>query len=134
MPSKHKCIPILLYIIVWILCVCFFWLFVHGDAFGYGVLVFFLLLPLAALVSSLLMGLYKGWKKRTWLFPLVPSAGHVLADYVTFKLANTLATYNLNTPDWSLVLPGLVYGLIGMIIGRIISRRLHNRISANHTT
>ena len=124
---KHKQFPLALYCIVWLLCIGYFWAFVYGDALGYAVLVFFLILPLAALIASLLMGLYKGWGKRTWFFPLVLSAGHLLADYFTFKLASTISHHKFNPPDWSLLLPGLVCGLAGMILSCIISDHLRKK-------
>jgi len=124
---QHKQFPPMLYFIVWFLCVGYFWYFVHGDALGYGALVFFLILPLTALISSLLMGLRKGWGNRTWFFPLVPAAGHLLADYFTFKLANNISQHKINTPDWTLLLPGLVCGLIGVILGGPVSYCLRKR-------
>lgn len=120
---KHKQFPLTLSFIVWFLCVGYFWIFVHGDTFGYGILVFFLILPLTALITSLMMGLHRHWDSRTWCFLLIPAAGHLLTDYFTFKLANNLATHKLNAPDWSLLLPGLVCGLIGMAIGQHAAHR-----------
>jgi len=123
---KRKHFPLIVYSAIWILSVAFFWIFVHGDALAYGLGVFFLILPLAALVSSLLMGLRKAWGKRTWLFPLVPAAGHLLADYFTFKLANNLSQHKINTPDWTLLLPGLICGVAGTILGLILSNHTQN--------
>ena len=124
---KRKHFPLIVYSVIWILSVALFWIFVHGDALAYSLGVFFMILPLAALVSSLLMGLRKGWGKRTWCFPLVPAAGHLLADYFTFKLANNLSQHKINTPDWPLLLPGLVCGLIGVILGGLVSYCLRKR-------
>jgi len=123
---KRKHFPLIVYSVIWILSVALFWIFVRGDALAYSLGVFLLILPLAALVSSLLMGLRKGLGKRTWFFPLVPAAGHLLADYFTFKLANNLSQHKINTPDWTLLLPGLICGVVGVILGLIISNHTQN--------
>ena len=87
-----------------------------------GLLVFVLFLPLAAIVSSLLMGLHRSWNRSTWLFPLIPAAGHMLADYLTFKLANSISHHKCNLPDWNLLIPGLVCAVIGLLIGIAVAR------------
>ena len=122
MLTKHRYFPLALYAVVWCICVGSGWIFVHGDAMGYGLLVFFLFLPLAAIVSSLLMGLHRSWNRSTWLFPLIPAAGHMLADYLTFKLANSISHHKCNLPDWNLLIPGLVCAVIGLLIGIAVAR------------
>ena len=45
---------------------------------------------------------------------------YMLASYATFSLANTVAFGNLNVPNITELLPGILSSAVGMIIGTII--------------
>ena len=40
---------------------------------------------------------------------------------------NSISHHKINAPDWTLLLPGLVCGLIGVILGHIISNHSQKR-------
>ena len=86
------------YLVVWTACVVWFFFLDGSDAMGYSLAVFFLILPLSALVSGYFCG--KTVDRRKWL--LVPALGlmHSLAHYVTFSLANMMAFHKINAPPF----------------------------------
>ena len=58
------------------------------DAMGYALLFHWLLLPIAAFVISLRIGELVRRDGRMWLLPLALGLLYMLADFLTFRLAN----------------------------------------------
>ena len=49
----------------------------------------------------------------------------MLADYGTFRTANNLAHAKINSPDFSLLLPGLLCSLVGLLLGHLTQTIKH---------
>ena len=60
---------------------------------------------------------------RVWLLPLVLGLLYMLADFVTFRLANMLAFDKINQPHWELFFIGAAISALGLAIGRLLGRR-----------
>ena len=58
------------------------------DAMGYALLFHWLLLSIAAFVISLRIGELVRRDGRMWLLPLALGLLYMLADFLTFRLAN----------------------------------------------
>lgn len=114
------------YLVVWTACVVWFFFLDGSDAMGYSLAVFFLILPLSALVSGYFCG--KTVDRRKWL--LVPALGlmHSLAHYVTFSLANMMAFHKINAPTLSGTWMSMLPACIGLLAGTAAAH-LHRRKS-----
>ncbi len=125
-----KLIQVIAYLVIWAMCLIWFWLGQGSDdAMGYSLLVFFLILPVSTFVISLMIGKDTGWGKSKWLMLLFFGAMYSLADYGTFSLANTLTFGNVHYPELETAIPGLVISAIGMGIGSIVQMMKRKKIT-----
>ena len=83
-------------------------------------LVVFLLM---AFVISLRIGELVRRDGRMWLLPLALGLLYMLADFLTFRLANMLAFDKINLPQWDLFFIGAAISALGLLIGRLLGRR-----------
>ena len=90
---------------------------------GYALLFHWLLLPIAAFVISLRIGELVRRDGRMWLLPLALGLLYMLADFLTFRLANMLAFDKINLPQWDLFFIGAAISALGLLIGRLLGRR-----------
>lgn len=122
--SKKRLLKLLevgIYLAVWSLALLMFWLGTQpDDAMGYSLLVFYLVLPIVTLNVSLFIGLDSGWGKGKWLMSLFFGVMYMLAGYGTFSLANMKSFHKFNSPEFGMIIPGLIISLIGMGIGSAI--------------
>ena len=96
------------YLGLWVFALVVFLLMDPTDAMGYALLFHWLLLPIAAFVISLRIGELVRRDGRMWLLPLALGLLYMLADFLTFRLANMLAFDKINLPQWrSFPLPRL---------------------------
>lgn len=49
---------------------------------------------------------------------------YMLAEYGTFAMANNIAFDKLNTPEWGLVVAGVIISAIGMLMGSLLKRNV----------
>ena len=101
------------YLGLWVFALVVFLLMDPTDAMGYALLFHWLLLPIAAFVISLRIG----------LLPLALGLLYMLADFLTFRLANMLAFDKINLPQWDLFFIGAAISALGLLIGRLLGRR-----------
>ena len=94
----------------------------HGRH-GVRLLFHWLLLPIAAFVISLRIGELVRRDGRMWLLPLALGLLYMLADFLTFRLANMLAFDKINLPQWDLFFIGAAISALGLLIGRLLGRR-----------
>lgn len=106
------------YFVIWLAAVLYFWTFMDpGDGIGYSLLVFYLALPLATLILSIMIGKRDIWGGYKWLSALYFGVMYLLADYMTFRLANMLANQRFRMPTFELFFVGAIISLIGLAIG-----------------
>lgn len=121
--NLSRMIMVLFYLGTWILCVLTFWLLTGpADGFGYGLLAFYVVLPIATFLSSFFIGKNNFWGKWKWICPLVFGIMNMLAGYVTFKLANMVTVHVFRMPDFGDILPEAVVSLLGIGIGIAVKR------------
>lgn len=94
------------YLGLWVFALVVFLLMDPTDAMGYALLFHWLLLPIAAFVISLRIGELVRRDGRMWLLPLALGLLYMLADFLTFRLANMLAFDKINLPQWDLFFIG----------------------------
>ena len=115
--------PVLAYLVVWALLLALFWFgSAPDDAMGYALIAFYVVLPVATLVTSALVGVDPTWGRLRWL--VIPAFGvmFMLATYCTFDLANALAFDKVNLPNPGELIPGLVMAAIGYGLGVLWSK------------
>ena len=110
----------LAYGVVCFTCYAAFWFGLGQAALFYSLLVQFFLLPLAAFVLALLMGLSESWQGRQWFFLVAFGMGFLLGQYLTFTLANMISVPQFRWPEWENFLLGAAFALPGMALGSVV--------------
>lgn len=122
-----------LYLAVWALLMVLFWCILDpGDAFGYGLLTFYLVLPGVTLVLSFLVGMDRRWGPGKWAMLLFFAVMYLAADYGTFPLANVLASrqpHLFPAPHWEALLRGALFAAVGLVLGTLV-RHLRQKRAA----
>ena len=130
-PSKLALIAS--YLVIWIAAIVVFWAFAityAESAMGYSLTFFWIILPATTLVVSFLIGRNDYWGRGKWVFSIGFGVMYMLAEYVTFSMANNLAFGKVNMPEASMVPAGAAISLVGMALGYlvfIIRRRSQRR-------
>ncbi len=129
-PSRnrlHDFLPPLLFLGVWAVAIAVFWCFGSSrDAMGYAILFFYLVLPVAILLTSFFIGLSPTFGHARYLMPLCYGVLYLLLEYATFNLANIVANGKIsswNTPAWTLLLAGIILSAVGIGLGMLVRLR-----------
>lgn len=121
-----KLIQIMTYLVIWAAAVIVFWLGGGSNAMGYSIMSLYIVLPISTLIISIFIGKDKGGSNNKWILIIFFGMMYMFASYATFSLANMISFNKFNTPDISMLLPGMVVSTIGMGIGSII-KYIHAR-------
>ena len=123
---RSRIIIVSVYMVVWIVLIALFWisqLASPDGAMAFSILAFYVALPVATLVTSFLIGKDRLWGPSKWLMLIFYGVMYMLAEYVTFSLANMIlneyASFNL--PEFGMIIAGAVMAAIGMAIGVLVS-------------
>lgn len=122
--QKKLSLTILLatYLGIWAFALIVFWFFISGsDAMGYSLVFLWIILPVATLVISLLIGKNNDLGRGKWLTPVAFGAMHMLAEYATFSVRNMIqiSFTRINVPHFELILIGAFFSVIGLGIGSL---------------
>ena len=120
-PSKLALIAS--YLVIWIAAIVVFWTFAityAESAMGYSLTFFWIILPATTLVVSFLIGRNDYWGRGKWVFSIGFGVMYMLAEYVTFSMANNLAFGKVNMPEASMVPAGAAISLVGMALGYLV--------------
>jgi transcriptional regulator with XRE-family HTH domain len=128
-----KLIQIISYLLIWAMVIIWYWMGgADEDAMGYSLVVFYMLLPISTFVISVFIGKDSGWANYKWMMLLFFGFMYMLAAFATFALGNTVATGNVNYPEITDTLPGILCSTFGMLIGTIVGavkKRKANRLN-----
>ena len=130
--QKKLSLTILLatYLGIWAFALIVFWFFISGsDAMGYSFVFLWIILPVATLVISFLIGKNNHLGKGKWLTPIAFGVMHMLAEYATFSVRNMIAIEfaRINVPHFELILIGSFFSVIGLGIGSFTYHIKSNR-------
>lgn len=116
----RKLLPVLVYTVIWALCVLIFWLDSGRDAGVYSVFIFWGILPVSTLIISAISG-KEDFKPLTKL-GIVGFMGvmFMLCDYLTFSLLNMVSFDKFNPPAFDGLIMGLIFSAVGMAIGSLV--------------
>ncbi|MCD8108364.1 MAG: hypothetical protein LUE20_10465 [Oscillospiraceae bacterium] len=85
-----------------------------------NLLIFYFVLPITTFVLSILIAVNDYWGRCKWLSAVIFGIMYTLAEYATFKLANTFAFGSFNLPNLTLWLIGAIISLAGLGIGTLV--------------
>ena len=123
MKFLRKQIGVIIYFLIWVLLVAMFWINMgdSSNAMGFGLLAFWIVMPLSSFVIAFLYGKKEGGKR----WGIIPIFGimTILCQSLTFDLANTLSSGKLHIPEWKLVFLGGIPAFLGMGLGSMIKKR-----------
>ena len=112
------------YLAIWLAAVIVFWgLTSVTDAMGYSIVFLWGVLPVITFIISLLIGKNDYWGKWKWAFAPILGIMYMLAEYVTFSMANMLAFHKVNVPAFGMILVGAIISVVGLVIGVGIARK-----------
>lgn len=121
--NLSQTILIATYLGVWAFVLVVFWFFTEPtDALGYSLVFLWIILPVATLVISLLIGINNHFGKQKWFLPIAFGFMHMLAGYATFSVKNMISINftRINTPDFDIMLLGALFSIIGLGIGSLV--------------
>jgi len=113
-----------IYAAVWLFTMVVFWCFAGAaDAMAFSLIFLWFLLPATAFGVSVAAGVLDPWPGREGFVPLILGIFQMLAGYLTFMLANTLAFGRVNLPDLSSFFFGFLLSAIGLGVGSLIRKK-----------
>lgn len=120
------------YLLIWSCALVTFWFFTKdSDAMGYGLMCFWIILPVTNFVTSFMIGVNNYYKYYKWLYAVAMGVTYMLAEYATFSTANMVAFSKFNLPEWGMIIGGAVISALGLGIGYAIhlikEKRQHKR-------
>ena len=117
----QRIMPLAGYTAIWMISVLLFWIIpISDDPIAYSFLAFYLLLPVSTIVASFIIGLDKRWGWLKWVVPVFFGVMFMLAEYLTFSLANMLTNETINAPEFTMVLTGMVISFVAMGLGAFV--------------
>lgn len=111
------------YLGIWAFALIEFWVFMSPtDALGYALVFFWMILPVATIVISFLIGKNNYFGELKWLLTIAFGFMHMLAGYATFSLKNMIARDFdvIHLPDFQMMLVGAFFSALGMGISVLI--------------
>lgn len=112
------------YLGIWAVALIVFWFFVDPTgAFGYGIVFFAIVLPVATFVTSLLLGANDLLGKGKWLMPVAFGTMHMLAQYATYSVASMIANQKFKMPNMSdveRIIHGMLISFVGLGLGVLV--------------
>lgn len=93
----------------------------------YYIAFLFLLLPITSFVISFLIGWRNAYGRFKWLAPIIFGVMLMFCEYVTFRIANTIASGNINGLNFSLSLYGIAVSAVGLALGNGIKLIVKNQ-------
>ncbi len=119
-----KTIIISAYLVIWAVAVLIFWLFISGsDAMGYSLVFLWGIIPISTFVMALLIGKNDHWGRNKWFSLPIFGVMYMLAEYLTFSMANNITANHVNVPQFSLLLAGAVISAAGVALGSFLRKR-----------
>ncbi len=128
--SYYLALLILLYFWIFDASLFVFWCFVGPtDGLGFAWIFQIVVLPVATLAASLLIGKRNYWGNWKWLSIPVFGLTNMMLDFFTFQLKNMIASGRTNMPMYEWFLVGAAVSAVGLLIGVWIHRRAQKTVS-----
>lgn len=121
--SLSQIVLISTYLGIWAFALTVFWFFISpSDAMGYSIVFLWIILPIATVVISLLIGKNNHFGKCKWLLSVLSGVTYMLTEYATFSMKNMIAIdfARINAPRFEMLLTGALFASVGLGIGSLI--------------
>lgn len=111
------------YGIVWLCCVLFFWMFGSGGGFAmfYAIFVYGLFYHSVSALVAFLLGLFDCWPVKRYLLVFLFGVGQMLLPWLTYSLANTIASGNINPLPWTDFVTGICISAVCITLGSLVN-------------
>lgn len=96
---------------------------------GYSFIFLWIILPVATLAVSFLIGKNNYWGKHKWIGCLCFGIMYMLGEYATFSMANNISFGKVNAPEFPMIAVGAVISLAGMGVGHAMHVKREGRKS-----
>ena len=113
-----RLLPLIIYLAILIVLEIVFWTNLNECGLGFGIISYFMVIPLVIFVISIIYSKMIQSKKK-YLLSVIFGCFVMVFEYTTYSLANILAFNKINMPEITTVLIYGVISLIGMLIGNI---------------
>ncbi|HIX16783.1 MAG TPA: hypothetical protein H9860_00505 [Candidatus Gemmiger faecavium] len=122
--SRSRWLWLKIYLPVWIFCAAWYWLGMGGGGWimAYGILTHLVLLPLATLAASAVIGWRRAFGRRRWGTPVLLSALYGMHLLVTISLSNALGITNIAPLGFFVLLRMGMISLLGLLTGMGLHR------------
>ena len=127
-PPIKLVLPVI-YLCTWAASVALIWTAGTVDLMGATILSLYVLMPVVTAGTSVMAGLRNVYGRFAWIGILACGVLYMLIPYVTFSLANTLATGSLHAPDPMMLLVGSGLSLVSYLVGLAIRHARSARAS-----
>lgn len=127
-PPIKLVLPVI-YLCAWAASVALVWTAGTVDLMGATILSLYVLMPVVTAGTSVMAGLRNVYGRFAWIGILACGVLYMLIPYVTFSLANTLATGSLHAPDPMMLLVGSGLSLVSYLVGLAIRHARSARAS-----
>ena len=128
--KKHfsEILIIIAFLIIFAVSLLVFWCFIIGsDALGYALVFLYIVFPVTILILSFLIGRRELFGRKNFYSSIIFGIMYMLAEYLTFNMANMISFDKLNIPHFELILIGTAISAFGYIAGKMIKHIIKKR-------
>ena len=124
MSYKQKWLPIMIYIFTWLFSCLMFFIVDPGDAMAYWIIFFWLVLPLSAVITSIIIGKNDSFSRVALLFlACFYGLAYMMIYTVTFWRSKMFVYPIWENPYLEMLLPGILFFVFGVAIGKLIQKK-----------
>lgn len=112
-----------MYFFLWVGCFLFFWIFGHGGGFAmfYAIFIYGILYHTGTGLVAFLFGLFDCWPVNRYLLVFLFGVGQMLLPYLTYDLANTITSGNINPLPWREFVIGICISAVCITLGSLVN-------------
>lgn len=112
-----------IYLGIYVFSLGLFWLPINVDALGYGLLILWIVQPIAIFVVSFFCARVQEKARFAWVLPLFFAIAFTLLPYLTFDLANMVHTGIVRWPSAGAFFAGALVSGVGFSLGLFLSKK-----------
>ena len=126
---KQKWMPVFIYLLTWLLSYAVSFLMDPGDAMAYWIIFFWLVLPLSAVITAIIIGKNDSFSRVALLFlACFYGLAYMMIHTVTFWRSKMFEYPIWENPYLETILYGALFFVVGVVIGKI-SKNMRNKQS-----
>ncbi len=112
------------YLAIWGISIfIFFHMWCSDDGIGFSLIFLYILIPLATVALSLIVGLKGIFGKGIAVWIIAMGVMYMMSEYCSFAVANNLMFDKVNPPEYGMIPAGMALSAIGYAIGFCIKKK-----------